>query len=92
MKDNAFYSATSATSEIAAENRKIAYESDGKNQFILLHNLSLSEPAQNATLQGGTFYASSDRSRHCLWAKAWVSEWRGLKPHSLGDPRRFKFK
>jgi hypothetical protein len=70
MKDNAFYSATSTTSEIAAENRKIAYESDGKNQFILLHNLSLSEPAQNATLQGGNVLRLPDRSRHCLWAKA----------------------
>jgi len=64
MKDTAFYCATSEISENAAENRKIAYERMmAKNQFILLHNLSLSEPAQNATLQGGTFYASSDRSR-----------------------------
>jgi hypothetical protein len=40
-------------SEIAAENRKIVYERTmTKNQFIFLHNLSLSEPAQNAALQG----------------------------------------
>jgi hypothetical protein len=70
MQDNAFYSATSTTSEIAAENRKIAYESDGKNHFILLHNLSLSEPAQNATLQGGNVLRLLRPKRHGLWAKA----------------------
>lgn len=65
MKDTAFYSATSEISEIAVENRKIAYERMmAKNQFILLHNLSLREPAQNATLQGER--ASSDRSRLLL--------------------------